>query len=87
MSCPAIGASNTDRNVDTVNYPKEIFRGVWAPNFPITHSAFPYVDPREARIMPPQVIQPYEVEKPQFNMRYSYGCTNCIRNRIVIFSP
>ena len=87
MSCPAIKISNTDRNIDEVKYLAQRYGVVLTPNLPISSSSFPYVDTRQVRIMPPIVRQPTIIDVPEYNMRYTYGCTNCIRNRNVIFSP
>jgi hypothetical protein len=88
MSCPNNSRSNNLRNVDEVTYPLKTHVGYYMPTFPITRSGFPYIDTRQVRITPQPVIQPAIItDEPEYKMRYSFGCTNCIRNRNVIFSP
>ena len=85
--CPAVSVSNIERNIDKAIYEKRTCQGITELNLPITNSAFPYIDPRAVRITPLPPTQPFQYEIPQHEMRWSFGCTNCIRNRNVIFSP
>jgi hypothetical protein len=88
MSCPNNSRSNSLRNIDEVTYELKVQPGYYMPNLPITRSGFPYIDTRQVRIIPPPALQPSEItDQPAYQMRYSFGCTNCIRNRNVLFSP
>lgn len=88
MSCPNNSISNNLRNIDQVIYEKKSHPGYYIQTLPITRSGFPYVDTRQVRITPPPVLQPAIItDQPEYEMKYSFACTNCIRNRNVIFSP
>ena len=87
MSCPNNSVSNLTRNIINVNYPQQDYVVRYDLNMPVTHSAFPYIDTRQVRIRAPDPQQYTVSSIPERDMRYSFGCTNCIRNKNVIFSP
>ena len=87
MSCASIRGSNVDRNIDTIEYPERKFKAIAIPEIPFKYSAFPYIDTREVSIRPPVLSQNITVTVPAYDMRYTFGCTNCVRNRNIIIAP
>lgn len=88
MSCPNNSESNNRRNVvkastDSITY-KPV---VYVPNQPIWTRQYPKIDPRNVRLQPNETVAIGCVNVPKWDMQYSYGCTSCIRNDKVIFSP
>lgn len=87
MSCANNNRSNSMRNIEDVKYDEENYPVIYSPNFPITHSAFPYIDSRQVRITPLPINQVSNLNVPAYTMTYSMACDNCIRNRKVIIAP
>ncbi len=88
MSCPNNSVSNTRRNIVNANTPSQTIRPViYIPQQPIWTQTLPRIDPRNVRLIPGPITEVGCVNIPERNMLYSYGCTDCIRNTNVIFSP
>lgn len=87
MACPSYSQSDIDRNINTIDYPKQTFNAVIIPEVPFKMNPFPYIDTRQVRIRNPLLTQNVTIEVPNYTMRYSMGCTNCIRNSNLIFAP
>ena len=87
MACPSNSASDVMRNINTIDYPKQVINASIIPEVPFKMNPFPYVDTRQVRIRNPLLTQNINVEVPSYTMRYSMGCTNCIRNSNLIFAP
>jgi len=87
MSCPNNSVTNNLRNVGTAEYKGTKYPVFLVPNQPIVTRPYLSIDPRQVRIIPDPLANIGCVKVEDRIMRYSYGCTDCIRNEKVIFSP
>lgn len=88
MSCPNNSVSNTRRNIVNANTPAVTYAPVvYIPEQPIWTQQYPRIDPRNVRLIGGPITSVGCVTIPERNMLFSYGCTDCIRNDKVIFSP
>lgn len=87
MSCPNNSVTNNLRNIGTAEYKGEKYRLFLVPNQPFVTRPYLSIDPRQVRITPDPLATVDCVNNPDRIMRFSYGCTDCIRNEKVIFSP
>lgn len=87
MSCKSCSQFDTERNIDLVTH-KGVKTNFWYfPNLPITTQNLPTIRTRQVALKDYPVAQVGFINNQDRDMRYSFGCTNCIRNRTVIFSP
>lgn len=87
MSCANNSVTNNLRNIGSADYKAENYKVFLVPNQPFITRPYLSIDPRQVRIIPDKVADIGYVNNPQRSMRFSYGCTDCIRNEKVIFSP
>lgn len=88
MSCPNNSESNTKRNIVQASNESVTYKPyVYVPNTPVWTRQFPKIDPRNVRLQPDEIVAVGCLNVPKWDMKYSYGCINCIKNDKVIFSP
>lgn len=79
MSCSNFNNGKTFRDIETVNYPAELYKvdvpfDVPFPPYP----SYPFIDDRQARIRETQIHEKQIVYVPPRMMRWNFGC-NCRR--------
>lgn len=79
MSCQRFTNAKTFRDIETVNYPAEIYKVNVPYNVPLPpYPSYPFIDDRQARIRYTTIDENQIVYVPPRMARWNFGC-NCRR--------